>query len=98
MEWLQHSFQKYPELAIFLTLASGFFVGKIKIGKFSAGFRRRHLVDGGYLQGKCITIAFIQEIKARNKSNHVARQVDSLEMWELISNIPVSKHKPILRA
>jgi hypothetical protein len=31
---------------------------------------------------------FVQEIKARNKSNHVARKVDILEMWELISNIP----------
>ncbi|HEY4323600.1 MAG TPA: aspartate-alanine antiporter [Mucilaginibacter sp.] len=37
MDWLQQTFQKYPELAIFLALAVGFFIGKIKLGKFSLG-------------------------------------------------------------
>jgi len=37
MNWLHHTFQEYPELAIFLTLAAGFFIGSIRIGKFSLG-------------------------------------------------------------
>ena len=37
MHWLHHTFQVYPELAIFLTLSAGFFVGNIHIGKFSLG-------------------------------------------------------------
>ncbi|SEW26501.1 aspartate-alanine antiporter [Chitinophaga arvensicola] len=37
MNWLHHTFQEYPELAIFLTLAAGFFIGSIRVGKFSLG-------------------------------------------------------------
>ncbi|HEY9257323.1 aspartate-alanine antiporter [Chitinophaga sp.] len=37
MNWLHHTFQEYPELAVFLTLAAGYFIGSIKLGKFSLG-------------------------------------------------------------
>ncbi|MGO4289804.1 aspartate-alanine antiporter [Chitinophaga sp. RAB17] len=37
MNWLHHTFQEYPELAVFLTLAAGYFIGSIRIGKFSLG-------------------------------------------------------------
>lgn len=37
MSWFVHVLQQYPELAIFLTLAFGFAVGPLKIGKFSLG-------------------------------------------------------------
>lgn len=37
MEWFVNTLQKSPELAIFLTLALGFAVGKIKIKGFSLG-------------------------------------------------------------
>ncbi|RFS22775.1 aspartate-alanine antiporter [Chitinophaga silvatica] len=37
MTWLHHTFQEYPELAIFLTLAAGFWIGGLKVGKFSLG-------------------------------------------------------------
>lgn len=37
MSWLQHTFQEYPELAVFLTLSAGFFIGSIRVGKFSLG-------------------------------------------------------------
>jgi putative transport protein len=37
MTWLHHTFQQYPELAIFLTLSAGFFIGSLKVGKFSLG-------------------------------------------------------------
>lgn len=37
MEWFTDLLKHYPELAIFLTLALGFWIGKFKIGKFSLG-------------------------------------------------------------
>ncbi|HVN86803.1 MAG TPA: aspartate-alanine antiporter [Candidatus Binatia bacterium] len=37
MDWLVSSFQHSPELAIFLTLALGYWVGNLKIGNFSLG-------------------------------------------------------------
>lgn len=37
MQWFIHLLQTYPELAIFLTLGAGFWVGKFHIGKFSLG-------------------------------------------------------------
>jgi putative transport protein len=37
MHWLQETFQTYPELAIFLTLSAGFYIGGLHLGKFSLG-------------------------------------------------------------
>jgi putative transport protein len=37
MDWIVKTFQQYPELAIFLTLALGYWVGSIKFGKFNLG-------------------------------------------------------------
>jgi len=37
MAWIIESFRQYPELAIFLTLALGYWVGNLKVGKFSLG-------------------------------------------------------------
>src|SRR5438105_1617154 len=37
MESLAHLLQKYPEVAIFLSLVLGFWIGKYKIGKFGLG-------------------------------------------------------------
>ena len=37
MQWIVKSFQQYPELAIFLTLALGYWVGNLRVGKFSLG-------------------------------------------------------------
>ncbi len=37
MEWIITQLRTYPELAIFLTLFLGFWIGKIKIGMFSLG-------------------------------------------------------------
>lgn len=37
MEWFANLLRHYPELAIFLTLAFGFWIGKFKVGKFSLG-------------------------------------------------------------
>lgn len=37
MEWIINLLRDHPELAIFLTLAIGFWIGKIKVGGFSLG-------------------------------------------------------------
>ncbi|WP_276481167.1 aspartate-alanine antiporter [Paraflavitalea pollutisoli] len=37
MEWLKETLRHYPEIAVFLTLAIGFFIGKLKLGKFTLG-------------------------------------------------------------
>ena len=37
MSWFVAALRNNPELAIFLTLALGFFVGRLKIGSFSLG-------------------------------------------------------------
>lgn len=37
MEWTAHALRQNPELAIFLAVALGFFIGKIKLGSFSLG-------------------------------------------------------------
>ncbi len=37
MEWIENLFKQYPELAIFFTIAVGFWIGRLKIGKFSLG-------------------------------------------------------------
>ena len=35
MDWIVHQLRVHPELAIFLTLFVGFWIGKIKIGNYS---------------------------------------------------------------
>src|SRR5688572_22275452 len=37
MQWLRHTLQTHPEIAIFLALSLGFLIGNLKIGKFSLG-------------------------------------------------------------
>lgn len=37
MEWIINQLRDHPELAIFLTLFAGFWLGRLKIGKFSLG-------------------------------------------------------------
>src|SRR5947208_8739958 len=49
MNYLTHALRQHQELAIFLTLAIGFFVGRVKIGSFSLG-----MVVGTLLAGVAI--------------------------------------------
>lgn len=37
MNWLVSTLKEYPELAVFLTLSLGYFIGKFKVGSFSLG-------------------------------------------------------------
>jgi putative transport protein len=46
MDWIVKTLQHYPELAIFLTLALGYWIGKFKIGKFSLGSVTGVLLSG----------------------------------------------------
>src|SRR4051812_43667681 len=46
METIKNLLQKYPEIAVFLTLALGFLIGKRKFGKFSLGVVTSTLLAG----------------------------------------------------
>jgi putative transport protein len=45
IHWIVTTLQQRPELVIFLTLALGYYVGKIKIGPFSLGAVAAAYVD-----------------------------------------------------
>jgi putative transport protein len=55
--WIINTLQRYPEIAIFLTLAIGFAVGGIKLGKFSLGNVTGVLVAGVLIGQIGITIS-----------------------------------------
>src|SRR5262245_65181475 len=46
MKWLFDMLRQYPEIAIFLTLALGFWVGQWRFGKFSLGVVTSTLLAG----------------------------------------------------
>jgi putative transport protein len=46
MTWLVETLRRYPEIAIFLTLAIGFAIGGIRLGKFGLGNVTGVLVAG----------------------------------------------------
>lgn len=56
MEWITNLLRVHPELAIFLTLALGFWVGKFKIGQFSLGTVTSVLLVGVLIGQLNITI------------------------------------------
>ena len=57
MQWLIGSFQQYPELAIFLTLALGYWIGSLKFGKFNLGAVTGVLLAGVLVGQMNITIS-----------------------------------------
>jgi hypothetical protein len=57
MEWIVKSFQQYPELAIFLTLGLGYWVGNLKLGKFNLGSVTGVLLAGVLVGQMHITIS-----------------------------------------
>ena len=61
-QWLVQTLQAHPELAIFLTLAMGYWVGALKLGSFSLG-----AVTGTLLAGVLVGQLDI-EISAQIKS------------------------------
>ncbi len=57
MEWITNLLQHYPELAIFITLALGFWIGKFKIKKFTLGNGYQRII------GRCIDRAIKNRYK-----------------------------------
>jgi putative transport protein len=57
MNWLVQTLRTYPEIAIFLALALGFFVGNLKFGKFTLGNVTGVLLAGVLLGQAHITIS-----------------------------------------
>jgi putative transport protein len=57
LQWLIEQFQSYPELAIFLTLALGYWVGGLKIGTFTLGAVTGTLLVGVVVGQLDITIS-----------------------------------------
>lgn len=56
MEWVIHLLRQHSELAIFLTIAAGFWIGKIKVGQFSLGIVTSVLLFGVLVGQLNITI------------------------------------------
>jgi len=57
MDWIVTSFQQHPELAIFLTLGLGYWIGNFKLGKFSLGSVTGVLLAGVLVGQMHITIS-----------------------------------------
>jgi putative transport protein len=57
MQWIIETFRQYPELAIFCTLALGYWVGSLKFGKFSLGAVTGVLLAGVLVGQMHITIS-----------------------------------------
>ena len=56
MEWVIHLLRQHSELAIFLTIAAGFWIGKIKVGQFNLGIVTSVLLVGVLVGQLNITI------------------------------------------
>src|SRR5262245_43343657 len=57
MNWLLTTLRTYPEIAIFLALALGFFIGNLKFGKFTLGSVTGVLLAGVLIGQARITIS-----------------------------------------
>jgi len=57
MDWFVETFKRYPELAIFLSLAGGYWIGGLKIGRFSLGSVTGTLLVGVLVGQMHITIS-----------------------------------------
>src|SRR5688572_14122073 len=57
MHWLTNTLQTYPEIAIFLALAIGFWFGNLKFGSFSLGVVTSTLLAGVLIGQLNITIS-----------------------------------------
>lgn len=57
MDWFVETFKRYPELAIFLALAGGYWIGSLKLGRFSLGSVTGTLLVGVLIGQMQITIS-----------------------------------------
>ena len=65
MEWIINQLREHPELAIFLTLFAGFWIGRLKIGKFSLGTVTSVLLVGVLVGQLNITADRLSSIRER---------------------------------
>ena len=63
MDWMQQVFTKYPEMAVYLSLGAGYWIGTRKLGGFSLGG-----ATGSLLAGIAIGIFFHVPVSAMAKS------------------------------
>ena len=63
MEWLSAMLTKHPELAVYLALGAGYWLGALKFGKFSLGG-----VTGSLLAGILIGLVFKVPVSGAAKS------------------------------
>ena len=75
MEWIINQLRVHPELAIFLTLFAGFWLGRLKIGKFSLGTVTSVLLVG-VLVGQ-LNITVDGPMKARSEERRVGKECRS---------------------
>jgi hypothetical protein len=73
MNWLFNTLRNNPEIAIFLALALGFYVGGLKFGKFSLGNVTGVLIAGAVV-GQCPR--FLQLTGQRPARRRVARTMN----------------------
>ena len=84
MEWVIHLLRQHSELAIFLTIAAGFWIGKMKIKQFSLGIVTSVLLVGVLvvcrrLQGRAAVLSRTEKrwfTSSRIRRAHVYRLFD----------------------
>ena len=63
MEWIGGTFTKYPELAVFLVIGIGYWIGAFKIGGFGLG-----PVTGSLIVGLVVGYGFEVQVSPTAKS------------------------------
>src|SRR5436190_1131577 len=81
MNYLTHALREHQELAVFLTLAIGFLIGRLRVGTFSLG-TAAGMLAGAFTESTVIGTAI-------DAINRVATLSDT-EKTSLINNIPVA--------
>ena len=75
MSWIVYTLQRYPEIGIFLTLAIGFAIGGIKLGKFSFNLlalpRLQKILQSGFVWRRQWQLSLLaQNLCAIDRQHH----------------------------
>ena len=63
MQWLANFFQKYPEMAVYLAVGIGYFLGRLKFRGFGLGVVTSSLL-AGILIGNLVRVPVADQAKA----------------------------------
>lgn len=74
MNWLFATLRENPEIAIFLALAVGFYVGSLKFGKFSLGNVTGVLLARGFNRQSRNRLELDQRHPTRRRCSHFYHQ------------------------